>query len=390
MLKQKLSLLSISVFMAVFLALSCTNSEPIPTPTIGAINCSSASSSETPLVNNPYNGIVTVPYSGGNAAAYSAGTAISSTGVTGLTATLEAGTLSSSGSLSYIITGTPSAAGTASFAISFGGQSCTLNLAVVVPTPTVTGFTPTSGAVGTAVTITGTNFSTLLANNIVKFNGVAATVTASTSTSITTTVPTGATTGKVTVMVGTNTGTSSSNFTVTTASTTTPTIKSFTPGSGAVGTAVTITGTNFSTTAANNIVKFNGTTAQVTASTATTITTSVPTGATTGAITVTVGTASASSSTNFTVTTASTTTAFTNATIKPMFDTYCASCHASGKSNQKDWLYNPADYTVSIKGYITKLYSEVYTKKTMPEGTKLSTAELTAFKAWYDAGYPAN
>ncbi|MFM8833453.1 MAG: IPT/TIG domain-containing protein, partial [Cytophagales bacterium] len=38
---------------------------------------------------------------------------------------------------------------------------------------------------GTSVTITGTNFSTTPANNVVKFNGVTATVTASTATSIT-------------------------------------------------------------------------------------------------------------------------------------------------------------------------------------------------------------
>lgn len=37
--------------------------------------------------------------------------------------------------------------------------------------PIVTGFTPTAGAVGATVTITGTNFSTILADNIVQFGG---------------------------------------------------------------------------------------------------------------------------------------------------------------------------------------------------------------------------
>ncbi len=83
--------------------------------------------------------------------------------------------------------------------------------------PTITSFTPTSGAIGTSVTITGTNFSVTPASNTVKFNGTTANVSASTATSITTSVPTGAATGTITVTVGGLTGTSSSNFTVSTA-----------------------------------------------------------------------------------------------------------------------------------------------------------------------------
>jgi len=82
------------------------------------------------------------------------------------------------------------------------------------PTPSIASFTPISGPIGTMVTITGTNFDTTPANNIVMFNGTAATVTASTSTSITATVPSGATTGPISVTVGGNTATSATNFTV--------------------------------------------------------------------------------------------------------------------------------------------------------------------------------
>ncbi len=78
--------------------------------------------------------------------------------------------------------------------------------------PSITSFTPTSGAVGATVTITGANFSTVVSENIVKFNNTAATVTAATATQITTTVPTGATTGKITVQVGTQTATSTDDF----------------------------------------------------------------------------------------------------------------------------------------------------------------------------------
>lgn len=98
---------------------------------VTALNCSSATFSATPTINTIFSGTATVPYTGGNGASYSLGSDIASTGVTGLTATLAAGTLASGdGSVSFAITGTPTSSGTASFAISVGGQSCTLSLSV--------------------------------------------------------------------------------------------------------------------------------------------------------------------------------------------------------------------------------------------------------------------
>ncbi|MBX2964146.1 MAG: gliding motility-associated C-terminal domain-containing protein [Cyclobacteriaceae bacterium] len=171
----------------------------------------------------------------------------------------------------------------------------------LVGDPTITSFSPLSGNVGTTVTITGTNFAPVPANNIVEFNGIAANITASTTTSITTTIPTGATTGKITVIADCIGVQSSTNFIIGAPSV--PTITSFTPSSGPVGTTVTITGTNFSTTLADNTVRFNGTIATVTASTTASITTTVPPSATTGPITVMVAGNTATSSTNFIVTT---------------------------------------------------------------------------------------
>ena len=81
--------------------------------------------------------------------------------------------------------------------------------------PTIINFSPVSGPIGTTITINGTNFDTTPSNNIVQFNGTTANVTASTISSITTIVPAGTTTGTITVTVGSNTATSSSNFTVT-------------------------------------------------------------------------------------------------------------------------------------------------------------------------------
>jgi large repetitive protein len=78
--------------------------------------------------------------------------------------------------------------------------------------PTISSFTPTSGPVGTSVTITGAHFSGAKA---VKFNGVAApSITIVSDTSIKATVPTGATTGPISVTTAAGTGTSSTNFTV--------------------------------------------------------------------------------------------------------------------------------------------------------------------------------
>jgi hypothetical protein len=59
--------------------------------------------------------------------------------------------------------------------------------------PTITSFTPSSGPIGTTVTITGTNFSATPANNIVYFGGVrATTISAASATQLTVVVPPGA------------------------------------------------------------------------------------------------------------------------------------------------------------------------------------------------------
>lgn len=116
-----------------FTIISCKKNDSTSTASasIGSLTCTAATVSGTPAAAAAFTGTATIPYTGGNAAAYSAGTAISATGVTGLTATLAAGTLASgAGNLSFNITGTPATSGTASFPVSFGGQSCTLSVTV--------------------------------------------------------------------------------------------------------------------------------------------------------------------------------------------------------------------------------------------------------------------
>lgn len=58
--------------------------------------------------------------------------------------------------------------------------------------PSITTFTPASGSIGTAVTITGSNFNLTPANNIVFFGTTKANVSACSATSLTVTVPLGA------------------------------------------------------------------------------------------------------------------------------------------------------------------------------------------------------
>jgi len=99
--------------------------------TLGAINCGSTSITGTLTIGIAASGVsASVPYTGGNGGSYAAQT-ISSTGVTGLTATLSLGILANgAGSLTYTITGTPTTSGTASFAITVGGQSCSFTVSV--------------------------------------------------------------------------------------------------------------------------------------------------------------------------------------------------------------------------------------------------------------------
>ena len=82
--------------------------------------------------------------------------------------------------------------------------------------PTITSFTPSSGAVGDSVVITGTNFDQgLVANTTVSFAGTEApTFTIDSATEITTNVPSGASTGTISITNPAGTAVSSTDFTV--------------------------------------------------------------------------------------------------------------------------------------------------------------------------------
>lgn len=191
----------------------------------------------------------------------------------------------------------PSGATTGKISVQISG-STTFNSAsdFLVISPSITGFSPSSGAVGTSVTISGANFDPTPLNNTVKFNGTSATVLSATATSLTVTVPLGATTGKISVQINGDTFTSVADFTVNY-----PSITGFSPAGGTPGTTVSISGTNFDPIPANNSVKFNGTSAAVVSASATSLNVTVPAGATTGKISVLINVSTATSTSDFTL-----------------------------------------------------------------------------------------
>ncbi len=93
--------------------------------------------------------------------------------------------------------------GTATVTVtSSSGTSAGATFTISQAAPIVTTLAPASGAVGTSVTISGSNFGATQGASTVTFNGTAATITSWSDTSITTAVPSGATTGNVVVTVG--------------------------------------------------------------------------------------------------------------------------------------------------------------------------------------------
>jgi IPT/TIG domain len=171
--------------------------------------------------------------------------------------------------------------------------------------PGVPTFSPSSGIVGSTVTISGT-FNSIVTG--VRFNTSSlVTPTNASTTGATAVVPAGATTGPIHVYTAAGQKTSATNFTVTPVPL--PTISSFTPTFGPTGTSVKIMGTNFSGTVSGasfttSSVKFNNVSATTFhVNSATQITATVPTGATTGKITVTTPGGTATSAANFTVST---------------------------------------------------------------------------------------
>lgn len=146
-------------------------------------------------------------------------------------------------------------------------------------------FSPNAGQPGAQVTVYGSGFDEVPANNGVTLNGTPAVVTSATKNLLAFVVPTNATTGKITVTNSNGTATSVSDFIVATASA--PTITSFSPTMGPAGTAINIVGTNFGAQPVANKVTLGTFATTVNSASATQLAISAPAFATSGKVAVT-------------------------------------------------------------------------------------------------------
>ena len=73
-------------------------------------------------------------------------------------------------------------------------------------------------------------------------------------------------------------------------------------------------------------------------------------------------------------------------TIKPLFETHCVSCHATGSGDGA--LSNHAEVKVYVDN--GKLKDEVLTSQGMPVGSSFTSEELGQIQCWIDAGGPNN
>ncbi|HEY8936958.1 MAG TPA: IPT/TIG domain-containing protein [Cyclobacteriaceae bacterium] len=133
---------------------------------------------------------------------------------------VDAGVPTAASATSLTVT-VPSGATTGKITVEVDGATgtATSEKDFTVPTPGITSFTPTYSVPLSTVTITGTNFSKVAGNNVVKFNGIEATVNDvnvkdAAANTLTVIVPVGATTGKITVDVDGMVGTSKDDFAV--------------------------------------------------------------------------------------------------------------------------------------------------------------------------------
>ncbi|WP_263360144.1 beta strand repeat-containing protein [Acidicapsa ligni] len=196
---------------------------------------------------------------------------------TQLTATIPASLIANAGTANVTVAQSSGISGAAAFTINS-------------VTPAITAVSPSSGTVGTSVSITGTNFTGATA---VSFGSTPATsFKVNSATSITAVAPAG--TGTVDVTAVTPTGTSSTSaadqFTYTV-----PTLISISPATGPStgGSSVAITGTNFTGATAVNFGTVPATSFKV--NSATSITAVAPAG--TGTVDVTVVTSNGTSAT---------------------------------------------------------------------------------------------
>lgn len=207
-------------------------------------------------------------------------------------ATFTSASTSTADSLTFIV---PTGATTGPVSVQANGEySSSVNLTIV---PKINYVYPTSGPVGTMLTIAATGFSPNTSKDTVTLGGTLANISLVSLDGLNVNVPDGLQAGPTPLhlKVGGHTDPGTITFTVL------PGITSFSPLSGAADTTVTINGTSFDPVPSNNTVTVGGVTATVTTATSTSLTIKVPTKAVTGLISVTVNGQTGSSSNKFTV-----------------------------------------------------------------------------------------
>jgi cellulase/cellobiase CelA1/aryl-phospho-beta-D-glucosidase BglC (GH1 family) len=192
------------------------------------------------------------------------------------------------------------------------GFSASASSTTTNPAPIISSVSPTSGAAGSSMTITGTNLGS---SDTVSFGGSAATVTSSSATSLTVTVPSGLAAGSYSVTVTSSGGTSNAEtFTVT--GTSSPTVGAASGSatvmqSASVTDAITVSGFSGSATLTASSLPSGVTASFATNPTSSTsvLTLSASSTATTGAFTITItgtsGSQTASASVTLAVTASS-------------------------------------------------------------------------------------
>jgi hypothetical protein len=127
------------------------------------------------------------------------------TTVSSATATQLVVTVPSGATTGPIAVTTPSGAATSSTPFTVTSGSATA-------LPTITSFTPTVGAPGTPVTISGSNFATPALDNRIVFHTAQAATSSATATSLTTSVPAAATSGPLSITTPAGSGVSAADF----------------------------------------------------------------------------------------------------------------------------------------------------------------------------------
>lgn len=126
-----------------------------------------------------------------------------------------AATVTSATTTQLVIT-VPASATTGPIAVTSPNGSATSSVVFTVTSlpgaPTIAQFSPTIGTTGTAVTIDGSNFQAVLAQNTAVVNVLRFALSSATSSSLSTMVPTGATSGRISVRTPYGSAVSTADF----------------------------------------------------------------------------------------------------------------------------------------------------------------------------------